>query len=63
MTYNGANKISVLPSQLSVTSLRFDMTIALTRFNKIAIQGTPQMAEDKEAIRLPRVYSYDFKCT
>ena len=35
----------------------------LTRFNKIAIQGTPQMAVDKEAIRLSRVYSYDSKCT
>ena len=30
----------------------------LTRFNKIAIQGTPQMAVDKEAISLSRVYSY-----
>ena len=35
----------------------------LTRFNKIAIQGTPQMAVDKEAISLSRVYSYDSKCT
>ena len=26
----------------------------LTRFNKIAIQGTPQMAVDKEAISLSR---------
>ena len=33
----------------------------LTIFNKIAIQGTPQMAVDKEAIRLSRVYSYDSK--
>ena len=30
----------------------------LTRFNKIAIQGAPQMAVDKEAISLSRVYSY-----
>ena len=37
--------------------------VFLTRFNKIAIQGTPQMAVDKEAISLSRVYSYDFKCT
>ena len=29
----------------------------LTRFNKIAIQGTPQMAVDKEANSLSRVYS------
>ena len=28
------------------------------RFNKIAIQGAPQMAVDKEAISLSRVYSY-----
>ena len=34
----------------------------LTRFNKIAIQGAPQMAVDKEAISLYRVYSYYSKC-
>ena len=34
----------------------------LTRFNKISIQGTPQMAVDKEAICLSRVYSYYPKC-
>ncbi len=34
----------------------------LTRFNKITIQGTPQMAVDKEAICLSRVYSYYPKC-
>ena len=28
----------------------------LTRFNKIAIQGRPQMAVEKEAICLSRVY-------
>ena len=34
----------------------------LTRFNKIAIQGTHQMAVDKEAlICLSRFYSYYFK--
>ena len=38
-------------------------SFTLTRFNKIAIQGTPQMAVDKEAlICLSRVYSYYFKC-
>ena len=36
--------------------------LGLTRFNKIAIQGTPQMAVDKEAICLSRVYSYYPKC-
>ena len=34
----------------------------LTRFNKIAIQGALQMAVDKEAISLSRVYSYYPKC-
>ena len=35
----------------------------LTRFNKIAIYGIPQMAVDKEAIIcLSRVYSNYFKC-
>ena len=32
------------------------------RFNKLAIQGTHQMAVDKEAICLSRVYSYYPKC-
>ena len=41
----------------------FILVYNLTRFNKIAIQGTPQMAVDKEAIRLSRVYSYDSKYT
>ena len=35
-----------------------DMSLDLTRFNKIAIQGAPQMAVDKESISLSRVYSY-----
>ena len=33
-------------------------SIHLTRFNKIATQGAPQMAVDKEANSLSRVYSY-----
>ena len=34
------------------------------RFNKIAIQETPQMAADEDAIILSRVYSYsNSKCT
>ena len=37
--------------------------VDLTRFNKIAIQGTPQIAVDNEAlICLSRVYSYYSKC-
>ena len=39
-----------LPNYLSVAGL--------TRFNKIATQGAPQMAVDKEANSLSRVYSY-----
>ena len=38
------------------------LSTELTRFNKIAIQGAPQMAVDKEAISLSRVYSYYYKC-
>ena len=34
----------------------------LIRFNNIAIQGTPQMAAEKEAIGLSRVYSYYYTC-
>ena len=41
---------------------RFLPSTYLTRFNKIAIQGAPQMAVDKEAISLSRVYSYYSKC-
>ena len=41
----------------------YSVHLDLTRFNKIAIQGTPQMAVDKEVIRLSRVYSYDSKYT
>ena len=32
--------------------------VDLTRFNKIATQGAPQMAVDKEANSISRVYSY-----
>ena len=38
-----------------------DLTI-FNNFNKIAIQGAPQIAVDKEAISLSRVYSYYSKC-
>ena len=34
----------------------------LTRFNKIAIQGTPQMTADKEGISVSSMYSYHSKC-
>ena len=36
--------------------------VDLTRLNKIANQGTHQMASYKEAISLSRVYSYYSKC-
>ena len=45
----------VLPTE----SLNVDRGITdLTRFNEIATQGAPQMAVDKEANSLSRVYSY-----
>ena len=44
-----------------LTYTGFFLTFLLTRFNKITIQGTPQMAVDKEAICLSGVYSYYFK--
>ena len=36
----------------------YSQPTSLTRFNKIATQGAPQMAVDKEANSLSRVYSY-----
>ena len=49
---------------ISLTLAQSDSdSLHLTRFNKIAIQGTPQMAVDKEAISLSRVYSHDSKYT
>ena len=56
----GRSEFFVSVSRLGPTE---SQTISfLTRFNKIAIQGTPQMAVDKEAICLSRVYSYYPKC-
>ena len=37
---------------------KYGVALDLTRFNKIATQGAPQMAVDKEANSLSRVYSY-----
>ena len=37
--------------------IRLGRRLYLTRFNKTAVQGTPQMAVDKEANSLSRVYS------
>ena len=34
----------------------------LTKFNKIAIEATAQMAADKEAIDFSRVHMYESKC-
>ena len=45
-----------LPDLYVLYSLRWFQD--LTRFNKIATQGAPQMAVDKEANSLSRVYSY-----
>ena len=53
---------------LMVAPLEYPLSVSshldLTRFNKIAIQGTPQMAVDKEDICLSRVYRYSYypKC-
>ena len=46
--------LSVVTEKVVILPFRSD----LTRFNKIAIQGTSQMTVDKEVISLSRVYSY-----
>ena len=57
----GVAQVGACPCHAAETSA--GMIGYITRFNKIAIQGTPQMAVDKEAlICLSRVYSYYFKC-
>ena len=51
----------VLSSRRDVTPVTrhiFAPSLYLTRFNKIATQGAPQMAVDKEDNSLSRVYSY-----
>ena len=48
--------VDILLSACKLSALLF-----LTRFNKIAIQGTPQMALDKEAYR-ETTYEYYSKC-
>ena len=50
--------LSVVTVKVVISPFRSD----LTRFNKIAIKGTPQMAVEKEAISLSKVYSYYSKC-
>ena len=49
---------ALLNKPLIISILLMITTIDLTRFNKIATQGAPQMAVDKEANSLSRVYSY-----
>ena len=49
-------KRGVLPSSEGIVIHLF--VANLTRFNKIATQGAPQMAVDKDANSLSRVYSY-----
>ena len=46
--------LSVVTEKVVLSPFRSDLTI----FNKIAIQRTPQIAVEKEAISLSRVYSY-----
>ena len=60
--YSACGFISVVSLCVPCATSKPDNSI-LTRFNKIAIQGTPQMAVDKEAISLSRVYSYYSKYT
>ena len=45
-----------------IDSAPFSLPLDLTRVNKIAIQGSHQMAVDKKANSLSRVYSYYPKC-
>ena len=48
---------------ISINGMKWYDLTRFNKINKIAIQGTPQMAVDKEAlICLSRVYSYYFKC-
>ena len=46
-----------LPMFSLVLGIESCCEVDLTRFNKIATQGAPQMAVDKEANSLSRVYS------
>ena len=54
--------IILVPVFIRVFAEDLFLRVISLRFNKIAIQGTPQMAVDKEAICLSRVYSYYPKC-
>ena len=59
--FSGAVLFMVGPAAFLIPSympLIFPVSDDLTRFNKIATQGAPQMAVDKEANSLSRVYSY-----
>ena len=60
--YSGSGVVVVEMFNGLITVGAVDTLCFLTRFNKIAIHGTPQMAVDNEAISLSRVYSYDSKC-
>ena len=46
------------PCLRNILCLFEEIDLDLTRFNKITTQGAPQMAVDKEANSLSRVYSY-----
>ena len=46
----------------SIPSLFLHLLAFFSRFNKIAIQATAQMAADKEAISLSRVHMYESNC-
>ena len=59
LSYGSFKRVYLAKSVIMIDEHR---EFLLTRFNKIAIQGTPQMAVDKEAVCLSRVYSYYYKC-
>ena len=48
--------------KVNLLSVQMETKWYLTRFNKIAIQGTPHMVADKEASRLWKVHSCYSTC-
>ena len=57
-----ASSISTTGNKMASGRLIARLVVIPVGFNTIVIQGTPQMAADKEAISLSRVHSYYPKC-
>ena len=57
------NSKFIFQGQFVIVDTTLGYIYDLTRFNKIAIQGTPQMAADKGTISLSRFYSYYSVCS